>query len=285
MGDTGATVAALIQAAAIRLHQAGVSDPRREAWRIWADLEERAGRSASLVEREARPLPGSGESYEAAVARRAAGEPLPYVTGLVGFRRLTLAADRRALIPRPETEGLVELILARAPRGRIADVGTGGGCIALALADEGRYDLVVGVDCSRPALSLARENRGRTGLSVALVAGDLLEPFDARSLDAVVSNPPYLTEAEYAALDRSVRDWEPRAALASGSDGLAATRRVIEQGARVIRPGGWLALEVDATRAHESAGLAGESAWIDTAVHMDLSGRARYVLARRNEAE
>jgi release factor glutamine methyltransferase len=283
--EAGATVAALLEAAAIRLRQAGSTEPRREAWRIWADLEEQAGRRANPAERERDAAPGARERYQRAVARRAAGEPLAYVTGLAGFRRLTLRADRRALIPRPETEGLVELMLAKAPAGRIADVGTGGGCVALALADEGRYDLVVAVDRSREALALARENRTRTGLPISLVLGDLLLAFEDRSLDAVVSNPPYLTEAEYGALDRSVRDWEPADALASGTDGLAATRRLIEQATRVTRPGGWLGLEVDSTRAPGVARFAGESGWIDTTVHMDLFDRARYVFARRSEAE
>jgi release factor glutamine methyltransferase len=285
VGDEGATVAALVQAAATRLRQAGVAEPAREARRIWADLEEQAGRRANPAEGGQRPLAGIRERYEALVARRAAGEPLSYVTGLAGFRRLTLGADRRALIPRPETEGLVELVLARAPNGRIADVGTGSGCIALALADEGQYDVVIGVDRSPRALTLAQENRRRTGLPVALVAGDLLDPFRDRSLDAVVSNPPYLTEAEYVALDRSVRDWEPRDGLASGPDGLLVTRRLIREARRVVRPRGWLAMEVDATRAPEVARLTSGSGWIDAAVHMDPFDRARYVLARRNEAE
>jgi release factor glutamine methyltransferase len=283
--ESGASVAALLEAAATRLQQAGVAEPRREAWRIWADLEEQAGRHTNPVDRERIALPESREQYERAVVRRAAGEPLAYVTGLAGFRCLTLRSDRRALIPRPETEGLVELMLARAPAGRIADVGTGSGCIALALADEGQYDLVVAADHSREALGLARENRIRTGLPISLVLGDLLQAFGDRSLDAVISNPPYLTEAEYAALDSSVRDWEPRDALASGADGLAATRRLIEDAGRATRPGGWLGLEVDASRASDVARIAGGSGWIDTTVHMDLFDRARYVLARRSEAE
>jgi len=283
--EAAATVAALLEAAATRLRHAGTTDPRREAWRIWADLEEAAGRRPNPAAREEIASRDSRKRYEEAVARRVAGEPLAYVTGVAGFRRLTLRSDRRALIPRPETEGLVDLMLARAPGGRIADAGTGSGCIALALADEGRYDLVIATDRSREALGLARENQSRTGLPILLVLGDLLSAFRARSLDAVVSNPPYLTEAEYDALEGAVRDWEPREALASGRDGLAATRLVIEQAARVTRRGGWLGLEVDATRAPDVAQLASESGWIDATVHMDLFDRARYVLARRSEAE
>jgi release factor glutamine methyltransferase len=284
VAEPGATVAALLAAATTRLGAAGVPEPRREARRIWTDLhEERAsaiahdgGRMVDAADREA---------YGAAVDRRAEGEPLAYVTGLAGFRRLTLRADRRALIPRPETEGLVDLVLARATGGCIVDVGTGTGCVALALADEGRYRLVVGIDRSPAALELARENRRRTGLDVALMGGDLLEATRGEVYDAVVSNPPYLTESEYAGLDGSVRAWEPVGALVSGPDGLAATRRLVRQARGAVRRGGWLALEVDATRAAAVAALAMAAGWGGAEVHMDLFGRARYVLARRSEAE
>lgn len=275
---------ALLDAAATRLRTAGIEDPRREVRRIWSDLEELAGRSPDAARDEV-PAPGAAAAFEAAVARRAAGEPLAYTTGLAGFRRLTLLVDRRVLIPRPETEGLVDLLLARCSTGRVADVGTGSGCLALALADEGRFTLVAGIDRSGGALEVARENRRRTGQPVALLRGDLLEAVAPRSLDAVVSNPPYLTVREYRELSPSVRDWEPRAALESGDDGMLATVRVIRDGTRVIREGGWLALEVDASRAAEVARVAAGAGWDDVSIHHDLFDRARYLLARRSEAE
>jgi release factor glutamine methyltransferase len=280
--EAGATVAALLDAAATRLRAVGVTDPRREAWRIWADLHEQSGPPAAH-EREREAESAEGMAYARAVSRRARGEPLPYVTGLAGFRRLTLRSDPRALIPRPETEGLVDLVLARVPGGRIADVGTGTGCLALSLADEGRYDLVLAIDRSPAALGLARENRDRTRLRVALVAGDLLGPIGPAALDAVVSNPPYLSLSEYAGLEASVRSWEPAEALVSGPDGLAATRRLVEQARMALRRGGWLALEVDASRAAEVAALAAGAGWSEARVYMDLFGRARYMLARRSE--
>jgi release factor glutamine methyltransferase len=284
--ETGVRVSTLLDAAATRLRAAGVEDPRREAWRIWSDLEERAGRKANPAERGTQTAAGGvADGFEAAVARRQAGEPLAYVTGLAGFRRLTLRVDRRGLIPRPETEGLVELVLTRAPGGRVADVGTGCGCIALALADEGRYDLVLGLERSPAARELAAENRRYTGRAIQLLGGDLLESVGDGSLDAVVSNPPYLTEAEYRDLSPSVREWEPKAALASGADGLNATRLVITQALRATRPGGWLALEVDTNRAEMVAGLAAGAGWSAVPVYMDLFDRARFVLARRSEAE
>lgn len=274
--------AALIDEGAARLREQGISEPRREAVRIWADL---AGLpSYTLPADDAPPAPEAIARFRQAVARRAAGEPHAYVTGIAGFRRLTLRSDRRALIPRPETEGLVELVLAQAGTGQVIDVGTGSGCIALALADEGRYRLVVGMDRSRDALGLAAENRSRTGLGVVLVAGDLLEAVGPGTMDAVVSNPPYLSEAEYQALDSSVRDHEPRAALASGGDGLADTRRLLGQAVRVLRPGGVVALEIDATRAAASLALAAAAGLAMATVRDDLFGRARYLLARRSES-
>jgi release factor glutamine methyltransferase len=276
------TVAQLLQRAAQRLQHAGVDDPRREARRIWQDLME--GRPVAPIDRDAPVGSPDVAQMERAVERRSMGEPLAHVTGLVGFRRLTLRSDRRALIPRPETEGLVDLVLSRQPGGRVIDVGTGSGCIALALADEGRYTSVTAIDRSAEALELARENSAMTGLRIALVRGDLLDAVSPDSADIVVSNPPYLTDREYATLDPSVRDWEPGAALASGSDGLDASRRLIDMARTVVRPGGWLALEVDAARAGEVAGIAATAGWIDSVVHMDLFGRARFVVARRNEA-
>jgi release factor glutamine methyltransferase len=272
---------ALILEGAGRLAEAGVVEPRREAVRLWADL---AGlESYALPLAEPTVDDRAADCFRAAVQRRATGTPLPYVTGVVGFRRLTLAADPRALIPRPETEGLVELLLARRSQGRVADVGTGTGCIALALADEGQYSRVIGVERSRGALGLARVNQERTGLAVDLVAGDQLSGFGERCLDAVISNPPYLTQAEYEALDPAVRGYEPVEALASGRDGLGATAAVLAGAARVLTPGGVVALEIDAARPRESAALATAAGLLDVTVHNDLFGRARYLLARRSE--
>ena len=272
--------AGLIAETAAMLAAGGVAEPRREAFRLWREL---AGDSAEAV---VRPDALAGDDLSArlleAAARRARGEPLAHVTGVVGFRHLNLRCDRRALIPRPETEGLVELVLARVATGRAADIGTGTGAIALSLAHEGRFDLVAGVDLSPGALRLAAENRRATGLSVHLLRGDLCAPLAASSLDALVSNPPYLTAEEYASLDPSVRSWEPAAALVSGEDGLEATYRLLDEGRRVLRPGGWLAIEVDCTRARASARRAAELGWDAVAMHADLYGRERYLLARRS---
>jgi release factor glutamine methyltransferase len=280
--DRTLTLDRLVTHAGARLQAAGVSEARREAWRIWSDLVGSPWSPGSILSDQG-VHPEQAEKYRRAVDRRAKGEPLPYVTGVTGFRRLTLRSDRRALIPRPETEGLVELMLRHQPRGRVADIGTGTGCIALALAEEGDYDLVVGVDRSREALTLAEENRALTGLGIDLVAGDLMSPFGADELDAIVANLPYLTEAEFAGLDSSVRAWEPREALVAGEDGLELIGALLREGLRVLRPEGWLALELDALRAHATARLAEAGGWSEVTVHDDLFGRARFLLARRSE--
>jgi release factor glutamine methyltransferase len=193
-----------------------------------------------------------------------------------------LRSDRRALIPRPETEGLVELLLQRTRGGRVVDIGTGSGCIALSLALEGGFTEVVGIDRSAEALALAGENRELVGAGIELVQGDLCVPLRAGTFDALISNPPYLTAAEYAGLDPSVRDWEPAVALKGGEDGLEATVRLLDHGWDVLRAGGWLALEVDCARAGSAAHLASALGWEDVRIHLDLFGRERYLLARRS---
>ncbi|HTC25335.1 MAG TPA: peptide chain release factor N(5)-glutamine methyltransferase [Gemmatimonadales bacterium] len=281
MPDVAVTLASLLAEATSRLSAAAVSAPAREALRIWADLE--GGQPGRAFLDRAQPVSAeASNAYFQRVDRRADGEPLAYVTGWAGFRRLELRADPRALIPRPETEGLVERLLTRVPEGRVADVGTGSGCIGLSLASEGRYQRVLAIDCSADALALARVNRDLLGVAVELVEGDLTSGLATESLDGVISNPPYLTDAEYAALDPSVARWEPRSALASGADGLAATTRLLEDGKRVVRPGGWIALEVDAGRAQAVGQLARRLGWGDVAIELDLFGRERYLLARRN---
>jgi release factor glutamine methyltransferase len=277
----GLSRGALIAEGAAVLRPVGRESARREALRIWTDLFGEDSATALLTAEDA--TPPRAEAYREAVRRRAAGEPLAHVTGWAGFRHLLLRSDRRALIPRPETEGLVDLVLARVRAGRVADVGTGTGCIAMSLATEGGFDAVVGIDLSGDALALADTNRRLTGARVRLVRGDLTGPLRPGSLDALVSNPPYLTAGEHASLDPSVRDWEPSSALAGGTDGLEAINRLLEDGRTVLRPGGLLALEVDSARAGECARRAGAFGWADVAIHADLFGRERYLLGRRSD--
>lgn len=282
MPELAVVLGAVIDDAADLLRRAGIAEARRDAIRIWNDLTG-SGPTDTVLRRGQPVESAAAERFLAAVRRRSAGEPLAHVTGWSGFRRLSLRSDRRALIPRPETEGLVDLVLERVRTGRVADLGTGSCCLALSLALEGSFTQVVGVDCSADALELARLNRDQVGAEVTLVQGDLCASLRPGTFDALVSNPPYLTAGEYAGLDRSVRDWEPAVALVSGEDGMQATTRLLVEGRAVLRPAGWLALEVDSSRASLAARRASDLGWNDVSVHTDLFGRERYLLARRSE--
>src|SRR5436305_5909173 len=211
------------------------------------------------------------ERFWHAVEQRSRGVPFAYAVGRTGFRTLDLKLDPRALIPRPETEGLVDLVLREAGKGETgkgkggvaADIGTGCGCIALALGVEGSFERVIAVERSPQAAALARENVAlvRPPVPVEVREGDLLAPLAGQRSRAIVSNPPYLTDAEYLHLDRSVTRFEPRDALVSGPDGLAATRALLAGAPGVLEPGGLLALEVDERRAERVARLARGLAW------------------------
>ncbi|MEO8089588.1 MAG: peptide chain release factor N(5)-glutamine methyltransferase [Gemmatimonadales bacterium] len=281
MPELALSLGPLIDDGAEQLRRAAVREPRRQAIRIWTELGEWAPGEAFL-ERHHTVAANEALRFQEAITRRARGEPLPHVTGRSGFRHLSIASDARGLIPRPETEGLVELLLQRVPTGRVADIGTGSGCIALSLATEGAYEVVTAVDRSAEALGLARLNRDLTGARVSLVQGDLCTSLGKGSLTALISNPPYLTVDEYSSLESSVRDWEPAMALVSGEDGMAATVQLLDEGREVLRPGGWLALEVDCSRAALAAGQASAFGWTEVTIHLDLFGRERYLLAQRS---
>jgi len=219
--------------------------------------------------------------FQDAITQLERGVPFAYAVGTASFRSLDLLSDARALIPRPETEGLVDLVLRHAQGGVAADIGTGSGCIALALATEGSFDRVVAVERSPEAAALARENvalvRPRTPVEIRV--GDLLAPLSGLRFRAIVANPPYLTEDEYAALAPSVRGFEPRDALVSGPDGLAASRALLQGAAALLDPGGVLALEIDERRGDAIHALAHQFGWARIDVHDDLFGRPRYALA------
>lgn len=272
-----------LDAAADTLAQVGIREPRREAAALWGACTGVSPGEAWL--RRDRPASADAvDRFWSSVRRRADGEPFGYAAGRIAFRTVSLALDRRALIPRPETEGLVELVL-RSKGGVAADIGTGSGCIALALAAEGNYERVIAIDISAEAASLARENVEaiRPRVPVDVRVGNLLEPLAGMRCRTIVANPPYLTDAEWAALDPAVREYEPRQALASGPDGLVATRALLQGAGRVLEPGGLLALEIDERRAEAVQGLALTAGWRRLEIHQDLFGRPRYALAWASE--
>ena len=228
------------------------------------------------------------EEAQQAAAARARGAPFAYAVGRAAFRHLTLAVDDRVLIPRQETEVLVDLVLQaeEGGRGTLVDVGTGSGAIALALATEGNFDRVIATDVSLGALHVAERNaafvRDDLRAPIEFLHGSLLAPVAGLQTRVLVSNPPYIAFSELEELPASVRDWEPPLALLSGDEGLATTRTIVRDAPSVLEHGGLLALEVDTRRASLVAeALASNGSYQDVAVHLDLTGRERFVLARR----
>ncbi len=263
-----------------------------------SDAEELLSRLLGVGRGELRRLvasplsPGADESFERQLARREGGEPVQYITGRAAFRLLDLAVDRRVLVPRPETELLVEVVLEyltdiysdrRAPR--VLDLGTGSGCIALAIAHEHPAARLTATDVSLEALEVARANADSCGLTdrVTFADGRWFEAVGAdERFDVIVSNPPYISRDEAAELPRDVRDWEPEAALFAADGGLADLRDILDDAPRHLVTGGLLALELAELRANEvAAWLEGARDWRGVELLPDLSGRPRMLLARR----
>ncbi|MGH9417655.1 MAG: peptide chain release factor N(5)-glutamine methyltransferase [Terriglobales bacterium] len=231
---------------------------------------------------EAEAGAASAERFLELIARRAAGEPLQYLTGVQEFYGRQFAVSPAALIPRPETELVVEAALERLAReqpARVLDVGTGSGCIAVTMALERPRALVAATDTSPGALALARHNAEALGARVRLVAADLMAGLGG-GWDLVVSNPPYVAAAELAGLQAEVRDHEPRAALVAGPAGTEVYARLIPAAHAGLRPGGWLVLELGYAAAEAVREMLG-AGWEGVTVRPDLQGWPRVLLARR----
>jgi release factor glutamine methyltransferase len=273
------TVGTAVRAGAERLDAAGSGTARLDAELLLAHAL--GLRRIDLFADFDRPLADpEREHYESALARRERHEPVAYILGEWGFRRLTLAVDRRALIPRPETEVVVERCLSLLD-GRespaVLDVGTGTGAIALAIADERPDARVTAVDASANALDLARENAGRTGLPVTLRRTDVHTDFPPGPWDLVVSNPPYVDPDDLATLMPDVRDWEPHTALV----GRGTTEAVARGAAATLEPGGAVVLEVGDGQAARVVSLLGSLGFVEVRATADLTGRDRVVEGRR----
>jgi release factor glutamine methyltransferase len=258
-----------------RLAVAGCDSPRVDAEILVAHVLG-LPRSELALETSRKLARGEEKALEQLATRREVREPLAYILGVWGFRRLMLAVDRRVLVPRPETEIVVERCLARIAglaEPRVLDVGTGTGAIALAIADEHPRALVTGVDASPGALEVAGANTLRTGLSVDLREWDLYTGLPEGPWDLVVSNPPYVLPEEIEALEPEVRDWEPREALV----GVGATEAVARGALDVLRAGAALVLEVASGDAARVAALLGSLGYTDVRSTQDLAGRDRVV--------
>lgn len=266
---------------------AAISAPRDEARDIIAAVLGTA-RFWPLVEADTPIDDETATRVRAAARRRLAGAPFAYATGVAAFRHLNLHVDDRVLIPRQETEVLVGLVLEAVQKGTstsvAADIGTGSGAIAVALATEGRFERIIATDVSLGALDVARRNAIDADVTATIDFrhGSALAPLRGEMVDVLVANPPYVSFEEVAELPRSVRDWEPITALISGDGGLAVTREIVAGASAVLRAGGLIALECDSRRAGVVAGLLADTgAFRDVCVHRDLTGRDRFVLARR----
>ncbi len=224
--------------------------------------------------------------------RRSAGEPLQYIIGHQEFYGLEFEVNRDVLIPRPESEMIVEEVIRLSrnhlkplPELLILDVGTGSGCLAISLAREITGSFVIANDISRPALAVARRNAIRCGVSdrVAFFEGDLLAAVAARPVaDVIVSNPPYVAEAEVASLQREVREWEPRVALSDSADGLTFYRRLLLEAPLRLKPGGFLICEIGYSQAEPVRELAnGDAGWQSIEMLDDLQGIPRTIVLRR----
>jgi release factor glutamine methyltransferase len=216
------------------------------------------------------------------VRRRATGEPLQYIIGSVEFCGLEFAVDRRVLIPRPETEHLVEVTLEQKPQ-RIVDVGTGSGCIAVTLAKRLPAAQVWAIDSSADALDVARANAIRHGAekNIRFLAGNLLHALPAGvTVDVVVSNPPYIASGELATLPKEVRDFEPVQALVAGVDGLEAYRQLIPQAVARLAPAGCVVLELGAGQRGAVERLLSDAGCAVSSVVKDLQGHERVIVAR-----
>lgn len=278
---------AVIEAEAL-LRDSGVTDaPRLEAEALLADLL--GIERAELIASYPQPVENPGE-YFSRVGRRLRGEPFAYITGKKEFMGLTFSVDETTLIPRPETETLVGCAvdaIGKDTDATIVDIGTGCGCIAVSLALMLPRSSLHAVDISTDALALAAKNAERHGVSrrIAFHAGDACSalPNSLKGrVDAIVSNPPYISDAEYATLDGGIRNFEPPTALKGGTDGLDVLRSISAGAADYLATGGFLAVEIGPNQAEAAADILGRGGiFTEIETVRDLSGRTRIITGRK----
>ena len=264
------------------LAKKGTPDPRVACELLAARLF-KCGRLELYRYADAVPDERLVEALRRGLQRVAKGEPVQYVLGQWDFRKLTLKVDRRALIPRPETELLVDLVLksrqvSETPKPLVVDVGTGTGCIILSLAKELRDGVFVGLDISPEALALAKENAAFTGLEgrVLFAESDGCGEFDPASVDVLVSNPPYIPSKVVDGLAPHIRGHEPRLALDGGQDGLDVYRSLLLDAVMVLKPGGAIFLEIGDEQGSALHEMLDEYGFTDVAIVKDYAGRDRF---------
>ncbi|HEX7317380.1 MAG TPA: peptide chain release factor N(5)-glutamine methyltransferase [Pyrinomonadaceae bacterium] len=285
------TIAEALREAASRLHDACVAEPRREAVTL---MSHALGRDRAFLVTHADDDLDAEQlaDFRSIVARRAAGEPFQYIAGRQEFYGLEFEVTPDVLIPRPETELLVEEALkllkgSEAPL--LCDVGTGSGCIAVTLLHERLDARGFALDISPPALVVAARNaaRHRVGERLQLLVSDCFEALRSDEhagirFDLVASNPPYIAESDVEELQKEVREHEPRVALTPGGDGLAVVRRLIIEAPRFLKPGGHLLVEIGFGQQEQVASLIDPSVWTLLDIHRDLQGIPRTVALRLN---
>ena len=282
----GAAIADALREGSDALREASVEEPRREAATLLGATIAR-DRAFLVAHSDEALAPDALELFRERVRRRAAGEPAQYITGRQEFYGLEFEVGPAVLIPRPETELLVEtaLELLRGVGGpRLCDVGTGSGCVAVALLHERADARAVAVDISADALAVAARNAARHAVAdrLALVASDCFDALDParHRFDLVASNPPYVAEGDLAGLQREVREHEPRAALTPGGDGLRVIRRLLEDAPRFLRGGGWLVFEIGYDQHEAVRRLVDARVWSLLDIRRDLQGIPRTVVLR-----
>ena len=270
-----------------RLEESGIPGPRLDAERLLA-FEIGKDRSYLLAHFQDSVPESSVERFFARITERRRGKPLQYLLGWQEFRGLEFEVTPDVLIPRPETELLVDAAVERFSEGNpiLADVGTGSGCIAVATAAALPGSRVIATDLSEEALSVARRNASRHQVSerIQFLSGDLLLPLSPlgleEKLDCVLSNPPYVAERDLPALQREVRDWEPRLALVGGLTGLEIYKRLLPQALRFLKPGGTLIMEIGYNMQPEITDLF-DAAWKLEGIRDDFSGIPRIVVSQK----
>jgi release factor glutamine methyltransferase len=282
------SIAEAIRESAQTLSQAGVPDARREAGSILQHVIDR-DRTFIITHAEDLITPTEQSSLREYVARRAAGEPLQYITGRQAFFGLDFEVTRHVLIPRPETELLVEMalrLIENSPAApMICDIGTGSGCIAIALLHENRKATALGIDISIEAIQVAQRNAVRLAVAErnSLLVADCFSALRAGNaiFDLVVSNPPYISASALDDLQKEVRDHEPRLALTPGVDGLTIIRRLLVESSAFVKAGGHLLMEIGFDQSDAVERMVDGSSWRFLDIHKDLQGIPRILMLQK----